>query len=89
MIVGLTSEQLVDKFLERSIYWENKLKGQLEAIEHGESPELAKAVDAVGNASQIIPLELVRMTPYIWAFADTIVANNIELSKAIPSSKPS
>jgi len=87
MVVGLTSEQLVDKFLERSIYWENKLKGQLEALEHGESPELAKVVDALDNVPKIFSTKLVKMTPYIWAFADTITANNVEVFKAFSPDK--
>lgn len=85
MAIGLSAEQPVNKFVERWLYWHDKLKGQVEAIEAGESPALANAVESVSGVG--LPVELVKMTPYIKAFADTIEANNLALAKHIPHGK--
>ena len=86
MAIGLTSEQLINRFIKRSIYWKGKLEGQLEAVEIGESPILAKAINDIPKIPDI-PVELIKMTPYILAFADTIVANNNEMFKLFPRSE--
>ena len=83
MAIGLTSKQLVDKFLECSIHWRDNLEGKLEAIEHGESPELDRITSNLLESANL-PVELVKMTPYILALADMIVANNTALTKVIP-----
>ena len=81
MVIGLTLKQLVETFLERLECRSEELKGEIQAMKAGESPTKLKAFSKLLAENPNLPPE---MMPFLMAFADTIVANNIVLSKVIP-----
>lgn len=88
MTIGLTSEQLIFSFIDNLSNRLNEVKGTLQGMEAGENPEGAKAFNTLKTLFSNIPSfseeQTIVMIPFLEAFMDTIVVNNVAISKATP-----
>ena len=84
MALGLTSEQLIETFLDNWQERISELQAQLDASATGESPEMAQWLSDRLNRIPDIPIEYTKLLmPILRAFMDTIAKNNEVISEAI------
>ena len=85
MPTGLTSEQLMTLFGQCLQARADKFTSDVQAANHGESPQVAEVLAALKTQFPTVSIEQLGTVGCIfWALMDTIAGNNDALAKVIP-----